>query len=254
MTLWTYIGQIVNFLVFVGILYYLLYKPVRRIMQQRKDEMEADLKAAEQQRAEAEKIRAEAEQQASELDRKREDILKEAREGAEAQRRELLKKAEDQARERLERFRRVMEQERSELLEKIADDLRDTVVEVAGSVLNDVSDKLTGRGIQRLESLLNDMPPEDLEKARRALAKLENAVQVRSAGALDEEQKGRLKTLLVEKLGADEVKLEVEEDASLLAGLEITIGHINLEAHWRGVIDEALRQKENGAQAPDAET
>jgi mannose-1-phosphate guanylyltransferase len=52
MTLWTYIFQIINFLVFVAILYYLLYRPVQRMMQKRKDEMEAKLREAEKQRAE----------------------------------------------------------------------------------------------------------------------------------------------------------------------------------------------------------
>jgi len=244
---WTLIAQIINFLVFVAILYYLLYKPVRRIMQARKDEMEAELRAAEGQLAEAEKIRAETARQAKELEEKREDILKKAREAAEEQRRELLKKAEDEARERLERFRRVMEQERSELLDKITDDLRETIVELAGSILGDASEKLTDRGIERVAALLADMPPEELQKARDALAKQDNTARVRSASALGEPQINRLKSVLAEKLGADEIKLKLQEDRSLLAGLEVTLGHINLAAHWRGAIDEALRQKKQSA-------
>ena len=47
------IAQIVNFLVFVVILYYLLVKPVRKVMKERRDEMEA-----ERRRLEDEKRRA----------------------------------------------------------------------------------------------------------------------------------------------------------------------------------------------------
>ena len=45
---WTYVGQILNFLIFIAILHYLLYKPVSRIMKKRRDEMASDLKEAEE--------------------------------------------------------------------------------------------------------------------------------------------------------------------------------------------------------------
>ena len=247
MSIWTYIGQIVNILVFVIILYFLLYKPVRRVMQQRKDEMEAELREAEKKLQEAEKIRAEAEKQAKELEERRDSVLKEARDQAETQRKDLLQQAEDHARDRLERYRRIMEQERTELLDKITDELRDTIVQVAGSVLSDASGDPTDRGLGRLEALLNDMPNDETESARNALDKLENRVPVRSAAALTDDQLNRLRKVLREKLGVENIELEVQEDPGLLAGLEVTLGHIHLEAHWRGVIDEALQKKQDQA-------
>lgn len=244
MTIWTYIGQIVNFLIFVVILYLLLYKPVRRVMQQRKDEMEAELREAEKKLREAEKIRADAEQRARELEEKREAVLKAAHTQAEAQRKELLQRAEEQARDRLERFRRIMAQERSDLLSKVTDELRDTIVQVAGAVLGDTSGRVADSGLERVEALLEGMSQEELESARKALGKLENRVSVRSAGALTDKQLGQLRKLLGKKLGIEHIELEVKEEPSLLAGLEVTLGHVHLEAHWRGVIDEALREQQ----------
>jgi len=245
MSVWTYIAQIVSFLIFVVILYFLLYKPVRRVMQKRKEEMEAELREAEKKLKEAEGIRAEAEKQAKELEEKRDSILKKAREQADVHRKELLEQAEKQARERLERFRRIMEQERSELLDKITGELRDTIVQVAASALQDASDALGDRALDRIETLLGEMPKQEIEGARKALNDLDNRVPVRSATALTDDQLNRLRNVLSDKLDIKNLELEVSEDPSLVAGLEVAIGHVQLEAHWRGMIDEALQEQQD---------
>jgi F-type H+-transporting ATPase subunit b len=245
MSVWTYVGQIVNFLAFVVILYFILYKPVRRVMQKRKEEMEAELREAEKKLKEAERLQAEAEQQAKELDEKRESVLKEAREQAEAHRKELLEQAERQARERLERFRRIMEQERNELLDRITSDLRDTIVQVASSALRDASAGLSDRSLERIETLLEKMPEREVDGARKTLNDLENRVPVRSAAPLTDDQLNRLRTVLCDRLDVENVKLDVEEDPSLVAGLEVSLGHLQLEAHWRGMIEDALHKQQN---------
>lgn len=241
MDFWSTVGQIVNFIIFVVILHYLLYKPVKRIMRERKNEMERDLREAEERRAEAEKIRLATETRARELEESRDQILQDARDQAEELRQEALKRAEEQARERLERFRRVMEQERDELLEKVTGELRETIVEISAAVLADSSEQLAERGLERLEKLLSAMPDADTESARQALAESANRVSVRSAGPLNAAQQERLKQILGAKLGVSDLKTEIIEAPELLAGLEVTLGHVNLSAHWRAVIDEALK-------------
>ena len=244
MDFWTYVGQIVNFIVFLVILYLLLYKPMRRIMKQRKDEMEAELRKAETLRAEAEKVREEAEANARKLEEKRDAILKEARDQAETHRKESLKATEEQARGRLERFRRIMEQERNDLLGNITDSLRDTVAHAAGAVLNDSAVDLSTRGIERIEGLLKDLSDQDVQSARKTLENSENRVQVRSASALEDEHCDRLKKAVTNRLGCGEIQLDIEEDPSLLAGIDVTLGHLNLTAHWRAVIDDALQEQD----------
>ena len=32
----------------------------------------------------------------------------------------------------------------------------------------------------------------------------------------------------------------MEQDEELLAGLELVLGHVSLQAHWRGVVEQAL--------------
>jgi F-type H+-transporting ATPase subunit b len=241
--MWTYVGQIVNFLIFVVILYYLLYRPVGKIMKDRRDKMEEDLRNAEKERAEAQAARADAEKMLKELEEKRDRILDEAHEKAEATRVELLGAAEEQARDRLDRFRRIMEQEREDLLSKVTDDLRDTIVRVAGSVVGDLSDTLTERGIDKIGELLNGMSADEIAGAAKSLADVGGKVRVRSAARLGEKAVAKLKQGLAKKLGSSKIEFTLEEDPGLIAGLEVIVGHVDLIAHWRGVIDEALSKQ-----------
>lgn len=246
MTVWTTVGQVVNFLIFVVILHYLLYKPVGRMMRERKDKMEAERREAEKKLQEAEGIRAEADRRAQELDDRRETMLKETRDQAEEQKRQILQQAEDIGRDRLGRFRRTMEQEHTDLLGKVTGELHDTIVQVAGSALRDVSSELIDRALSRVEKLLDDLSDEDIEQARKSLEEEGGRVPVRFAGTLDDDQLGRLRKALTARLGVEEIELELDEDDALLAGLEVSIGHIQLEAHWRRALDDAVREQPAG--------
>jgi len=248
MNVWNYIGGIISFVIFVVILYYLLYKPVGRVLKERKDTMEADLRRAEELRAEAEKTLADAKKREQELEAQRDQILREAREQADKHRKELLKDTEDQARARVDRFRRVMKQERDDLMVKITDELRDTILHVARAVVGGDSSRLADMGIERVKALLNDVSAEELGNARKIIEEQKQPVEVRSAEPLNEDQENRLKTALADKLGVEAIEMKMEEDPSLLAGMEVALGHLNLEAHWRGVIDSALNEA-----SPEAE-
>lgn len=240
---WTYVGQILNFLIFIAILHYLLYKPVSRIMKQRRDEMASDLKEAEEKRKEAGQIRLQAEQSARELEDKRDSVLREAREQAEREREDMITQAEQAGRDRLRRFRRVMQQERDDLLESVSDDLSQTIVKVAGSVLADASAQLVDRSLERIEELLDGFSDEEADRARQALAE-NTAVRVKAAGGLDAKHEKRLRSLIEGRLSVRDFDIKSERDDSLVAGIEVTIGHLQLEAHWRSTIDEALQERE----------
>ena len=243
--IWTYGGLTVSFIIFVVILHYLLYKPVSRILKERKDDMEAELRRAEELRAEAEAMQAKAERHEQELEAKREGILSEAQAQAEQERKDLLQEAEDQARAKLDRFRRVMKQERDDLLGEITEDLRGTILHVARSVLGGDLGDLSDRAITRIGELIDGLPEEDKSAACAAAQSADSPVEVRAAAELSAKQENQLKSVIASKLGVDNVALKVSVDSTLLAGLEVTLGHLNLVAHWRGLIDEAMEQKQS---------
>ena len=68
-------------------------------------------------------------------------------------------------------------------------------------------------------------------------------MRVRSAARLDAKAVSRLKKGLAGKLDVPKIEFAFEEDPGLIAGLEVIVGHVDLSAHWRGVIDEALSKQ-----------
>jgi F-type H+-transporting ATPase subunit b len=241
MSVWTYSGQILNFIIFVVVLYALLYKPVRRMMQERQHEMEEKLRQAEELHNEAVRLRAETEARAESLPVERERILREAREEAEAYQRAQQELAEAQGRERLQRFRRVMEQERGEMLERITGELGATITEVTSAIMRDAGLDLNDRAVARIEGLLDDLPSEDRETARAAVRAQEQRVRVRAAHTLNDNQRERLRAAIAERLELPDVTLNEVVDPSLLAGIEVTLGPVNLDAQWRTVVEEAIK-------------
>ena len=89
----TVIAQIVNFLILVGLLKYFLYGRILRAMDQREDRIASRLTEAEQREQEAEDERRHYQARQKDLEEKQSDILAEAREKAEAERKRLLDEA-----------------------------------------------------------------------------------------------------------------------------------------------------------------
>ncbi len=91
------IAQIINFIILMGLLYWLLYKPVRAFMDQRTEEIEEQIRSAEKNQAAAEVLRAELEKQTSESRQQARQFLDEAAKRAEALQTEMLAQARKEA-------------------------------------------------------------------------------------------------------------------------------------------------------------
>ncbi len=87
------IAQIVNFIILMGLLYWLLYKPVRAFMDQRTQNIAEQIRSAEENRAAAEALRSELEKQTRESRKQARQFLDEAAKKAEALQSEMLAQA-----------------------------------------------------------------------------------------------------------------------------------------------------------------
>ena len=97
MSFWATLGfQAANFFALVAILYWLLYKPVRKTMQQREQQIQDRYGEAEGKIKDAEDARAKAEAKEHEIDAQRTQLLDEAKRDAE-QRGEMAEALEEYA-------------------------------------------------------------------------------------------------------------------------------------------------------------
>ena len=93
----TFIAQIVNFLVLAGLLRWLLYGPIVRAMQQRQEKIASRLHEAQQKYAEAEAKGQQYEEKTREIEQQREELLREARQKAHQYRERLTEEAREDA-------------------------------------------------------------------------------------------------------------------------------------------------------------
>jgi len=243
MDFWTIIFQIVNFIIFAGILHHLLYRPVKTMMEKRRETMESQLEEARQERQQADELKQEAQEQQQELDEKSDRILQDAREQAEEEKQKILKQADSEARKQIAQFRRSLNRERRETIEALVRDLNGVVLAALSTLLTQEGFDLNDAALDRLEKQLESLDDSQRQQAREAIAQEEQTITVVSASELGEKQQKRLKTILTSAFELDKVDLSLDTDSGLVGGLEVTVGSLQVQAHWRQPLQNVLEQE-----------
>jgi len=126
-TLIQIIANIVNVVVLAAVVSYLLYKPVRDILNKRTSRIQGQLLQAEEELEKATELRRKYEQKMEEIEREREDILGEARKVAADSSRRLLAEAKKEADTVRERAAANVEME----WERAENDMRTAIIDVS---------------------------------------------------------------------------------------------------------------------------
>jgi F-type H+-transporting ATPase subunit b len=137
----TLILQIVNFILFVIIAYYLFYKPFKDITQARQNVIKENLAKAEEIRKEIEQIRVGLESKLNKINEEREKILSEAVKEAENIKNYIIEEAQNKANEIKNKAIKEIEYAKKQALNEIKDTYINVVTELAKGVLKDVVDE-----------------------------------------------------------------------------------------------------------------
>ena len=151
-----FIAQIVNFGIVVGVLTWLVYKPLLRVIDQRREAARKAAQVAEdaaRQQQEMDQLKIE---QLRKLDEESGKFLESAKRQAEAIRTELTDKAHREAEAILERGRKLLEQERQDALDSLQGLLSKVVMQMTQKIL----EREFGPADQKriLDSVQKDIP------------------------------------------------------------------------------------------------
>ena len=251
---WTLLFQVLNFFVLLFVLYKLLYKPVRNAMKAREAQIAERYDEADGKIKDAEKARAEAEAKQHEIDAQRAGLLEEAKAAAAVRSEALLDEARQQAGQLVERARDAIGREWRQAADGLSDTLGRTVLALCAKVLETSGGSLTEHAVAEAIEAIGTLEGADLDEARRAVE--HGPVTVVAASALSDEAQRTLAAALGAKAGRSEAVLHVEQDDSLVAGIEIKLGALRIRAHWRERLEEALAasHKEILTSAPHSES
>jgi len=238
---WTLALQTVNVLILVWILGRFFFRPVAAIVARRQEEATRLLSDAEAQRRQAEAERREAAKARAGLEAERGSLVEQAHKAAEAEKSQLLAQSareiahlRDEAAAAAERDRAAAEH---------------VLVAQAGELAIDIARRLLARlppgaalaaFVDGLCQEARTLPEEAREGFKPAPGS-DEAVEVRTATALSEEEQRLVRARLGEALGFGP-PLVFRQDPALLAGLEVHGRTTVLRNDWRADLERIRRE------------
>jgi F-type H+-transporting ATPase subunit b len=241
----TIIFQAINFMIFFGLLYWLLFKPVTATIKQRREQRERMLREVERERQAVSVQRAELDERLSRLDEETANMIALARERGEEERREVLQEAREEVEQILVEAQADAYRIRSQAVDAFHNELVDAILEVSGTVIrNTIPDSVQDALIRQLSERIWEMGRSDIERVetfRSALGDREPTAHITAAESLTLEQQGLLARTLT-AFADRHVNLEVNVAPDLVAGVRVRIGDIIVDSSIAGQMEE-LRDK-----------
>lgn len=232
----TLAAQIINFLILILLLRRFLYGPITRAMNERQAKIAAQVAEAEilKQRAldEAEAYR----QQREELQDRREELLFEAREAAEAWRKEFLGKARKEIDESRASWHKSIEAEKQALTQEFRRGVSRQVCDISRHVLADLADtELEQQTLRVFLRRIQELDEHQRETLLASAQKSSNQVVLRSAFEISPADRQTIVQTIRQAI-APETQIHFEVSSDLLCGVELSIQDYKLA--W--TLDEYL--------------
>jgi F-type H+-transporting ATPase subunit b len=236
--IWTFLFQTINFVVLLFILKRLLYRPVRDILEKRREMIRKTVEDAEKTREEAQALKERHEKELRDLDNVKARMLDTMRGEVLEEKKRLLAEAEREGEAQIEKEKALFETEKTGFERVLKDKALETVTLFSSKLLRDIADEELHRALWR--RLLGEIEAISREIAERGIKEDVVGIEVVSAFPLQEDEIGELKRGL-EGLLSREVAISHTVDEALIAGVRIR--------SWDKVFDSSLsgQIKEFGA-------
>ena len=128
------IFTVINILLLFGGLWLVLFKPVRKILDERQAEADREYDDAKKKQAEADAAKEQYDASLAEIDQTRKETLDEARKKADDEYQRIIGHAEAQAKDITDRAQTEAENQKKKILKSAEEQIADMVVEAAGKV------------------------------------------------------------------------------------------------------------------------
>ncbi len=147
LTLPSFIGQLINFLILLGLLTFFGYKPIRRMLDERSNRIKQSMEHAEATKQEYENARIEVEKQISKGRDEGQSIVGQAAQAGERIKEEARQEARKEAQAIVDRTREELERERDKAINELRKEFVDTAILAAEKVISETLDKEKHRSI-----------------------------------------------------------------------------------------------------------
>jgi len=245
---WTLALQAINLLVLLALLRWLFYRPLLKVIDQRRRAAADELARAQAAREQAQAQQRSLADERAALEASRESLLQTAREEAARERAAAQDGAHREAARVVEEARRRADKLQRDATQSLFDEAAHLACTLAERCLRQVPTADDEAFLQRLlETLSNTPAPE-----RQAWFKADSrpTLTMASARPIPLDARQRVEAALHQLLGAD-AGVEFEVDPQLLVGAELRFAHGVLSLHWAGELAaarDALRASAPGTE------
>jgi F-type H+-transporting ATPase subunit b len=154
LTLPSFIGQLINFLILLGLLTFFGYKPIRNMLDERSNRIRLSMEQAEATKSEYERAQVEAQKQIGKARDEGQSILAQAAQAGNVLKEEARQEARKEAQAIAERARAELERERDKIVDELRKEFIDTAILAAERVLSETLDR--GKHRQLIEKTLDE--------------------------------------------------------------------------------------------------
>jgi F-type H+-transporting ATPase subunit b len=237
----TVIFQAINFLLFFGVLYWLLFKPVMASIRARKEQTERVQRELERERQAVAVQRAELDERLSRLEEEAANMMALARERAEEERVSLLQEAKEEVEQILVEAQADAYRVRSQAVDAFHTDLVKAILDVSGIIIRQtIPDSVHDALIRQMSERIWELGRTDIERVdafRNSLGEREPTAHLVTSKSLTLEQQGLLARTFT-ALADRHVDLEVQVDPNLVAGVRVRIGDIIVDSSIAGQMQD----------------
>lgn len=225
---WFTVGaQALNFLILVWLLKRFLYQPILNGLDAREQKIKTILAEANHTQTLADELRTEFEQKTQQIDEQQSIILKSAQQEAIKEREQLFENAQQAADEMLKKRLENLQYELQKLRQNIVLRNIEEVYAISRKTLIDLADiNIEQAMLDRLLKRLNELKKDQCKEVISALNRTNNEVTVRSAFALNSEQKLSIQHGLDDKFsphGDKPIRLSFSLVPELINGIELRL-------------------------------
>jgi len=219
--LFTFIAQIINFIILVLLLRHFLYKRIVRVMDQREEDISSRIKDAEERKKEADKEKEKFEKKKSEIEEKQERMISDAEKEAEERKKELIQKARDEVDQKQKHWYESLQKQKQAFLNDLRVRTGEQVFDAVRKALKELADEdIEKHIITTFLDRIQDLEKSEKKEFSQSLSQSDHAAKIRSRFKLSKNMKQKIEKTVKDTF-SKEVQLEFKTSDEMIGGIEL---------------------------------
>jgi len=233
---WTFAFSIVNFLIVLYILYRLLFKPIKKVINERDEIINKRFEIATKKEKEALKLKEEYEKELKEIKILKQKIINEANAQAFKIREKILEEAKNEAKEILEKEKKIVQEEKQKIYKFIIEKSKEFSQKFSIELLEHIIDKDFNELI--VKKFIKNFDKEFADILKKIEKPNECKVQIYLANSVSEETLKDIDKLL-DIFKCQKIEKEIKIDKELIGGIKIRVNENLFDGSIRSIIEKA---------------